>query len=147
MEAANVKVAVLGREGKSPKDVWKALQQAPKAAVDTWLKKKAGLTEVGRIHAPRLINEELSVVAAIPPHDITRVELASGENGLFSQRFVETAEDREQQRVVPLDKQHDRLAALRIARSKGSLALGVVPTRRGWDIRVQAKSFRQCSRM
>ena len=90
---------------------------------------------------PRLVNDELSVVAEVPPGDIAKVELSSGENGLFSRRFVESEEDRTKQRIVPLEPQHDRLAALRIAKSKGVLALGVVPTRRGWGIRVLAESF------
>ena len=99
------------------------------------------LTEVGRLYAPRLVNEELSVVAEIPPGGVARVELASGENGLFSRRFVEAPEDRAKQRVVPSEAQHDRLAAMRIAKSKGALSLGVVLTKRGWGIRVLAENF------
>ena len=139
--ATNTKVVVFGRQVKCPADVWASLQQNPKAAVDMWLKKTVGLTEVGRLYAPMLVNEELSVVAEIPPGGVARVELASGENGLFSRRFVESPEDRAKQRVVPLEAQHDRLAAMRIAKSKGALSLGVVPTKRGWGIRVLAENF------
>ena len=139
--ATNTKVVVFGRFGKCPPDVWTALQQNPKSAVDTWLKRTVGLAEVGRLHPPRLSNEELSVVAEVPPGDVAKVEQASGGNGLFARRFIETAEDRAEQRIVPLQVQHDRLAALRIAKSKGTLVQGVVPTRRGWGIRVLAENF------
>ena len=139
--ATNTKVVVFVRQGKCPTDVWTSLKQNPKAAVDMWLKQTAGLAKVGRLYAPRLVNEELSVVTEVPPGDVARVELASGENGLFSRRFVESPEDRAKQRVVPLETQHDRLAALRIAKSKGALSLGVVPTKRGWGVRVLAENF------
>ena len=142
---ANVKLVVYGRQHKSPDDVWKSLQSTPKAVVDAWLKKTAGLQEVGRLHNPRLVAEsgELSVVAEMPPAEATKAEVVSGEGGLFVRRFLETEADRARQRVVPLDTKHDRLASLRVAKSLPGVALGVVPTRRGWGIRVAAEKYEQ----
>ena len=142
---ANVRVVVYGRENKCPNDVWKSLQSAPKAVVDAWLKQTAGLQEVGRLHKPRLVAEtgELSVVAEVPPAEVHKGEASSGEGGLFFRRFVETEEERAQQRIVPLDTKHDRLAALRVAKTLPGVALGVVPTRKGWGIRVATAAYEQ----
>ena len=141
----NVRVVVYGRQHKSPDGVWKSLQTTPKAVVDAWLKKTVGMQEVGRLHNPRLVAEtgELSVVAEVPPSEVTQGEIASGKDGLFFRRFLETEEDRTKQRVVPLDTKHDRLASLRVAQSLPSVALGVVPTRKGWGIRVAADKYEQ----
>ncbi len=94
---------------------------------NNWLKNVAGMMEVGRLQSPRLVAEtgELSVVAEVPPTEVAKGEAASGESGLFLRRFVESEEDRALQRVVPLDLRHDRLAALRIAKSLQGVAVPV----------------------
>ena len=138
----NKKVVVYGVNGKCPKEVWKSLTDNPKSAVDKWLKTTAGLTEVGHLGKPRLVDEVLQVVAEVPPGAVEKTIASSGQGGLFAREFLEN-EQTSQLSKVPLPIEHDRAAALRIAASLGNKARGVVPTRKGWAVQVLSAHFQE----
>ena len=140
--AVNERVVVNGVEGKSPKDVWKALTDNPKSVVDKWLKTTAGLTEVGHLSKPRLMDGVLQVVKDVPPGSVVKAMAKSAEAGLFARNFVD-AGGTTQYRKALLPVEHDRAAALRIAATMGGKALGVVPTRKGWAIQVLSVHFNE----
>ena len=136
----NVRVVVYGKEGKTPDDLWQSFRSSPKAIADRWLKNTAGLSECGRIQGPRLVEDTLSIVVEVPPAMVEKVLCASAEQGVFSREFLDENQT-SKTRIVPVDLRHDRMAALRVAQSLQGKAFGVVPTKKGWGIRVPADSF------
>ena len=145
--STNMPVVIYGIRGRTPEDVWQSLEKNPKSIVDKWLKNTCGLKTVGVLRRPKCADgNNLQVVAEVAAEFIEEVVTKSAVDGLFSRHFVSSDEERAKHKIVPLDVKHDRPASLRIAGSLQMLNKGVVPTRRGWGIRVLAENFEQVLR-
>lgn len=130
-------VVVYFVQGKTPPAVWKAAAARPREAVDNWLKKFAGVEKCGKFREPRMTATQIAVTVDTAPNNVQKVLDACGKEGVFTRRFYTKQEHNEEFKLAPLETKHDLHAALRIA-SSISYAVGVLPTRKGWGVRVPA---------
>ena len=102
--------------------------------------------QVDMLHASRPsrrtgVEGQLQVIATIAKVARDPVLKSSGKFGVFTNSFLQTDEDRMEFKMVPLSEGTTLAAALRIGETIGNSFWGIIPTKRGFGIRVKSVEY------
>ena len=131
---------------KTPPAVWKAATEKPKEAVNHWIKHFAGIDKCSRFREPRMTANQIAVTVDTSPSNVQKLIKACGTEGVFTRKYYTQPEHNEEYKVAPLGTEHNLAAALRIANSIPYSA-GVLPTRKGWSVRVPTDKLQDAIRI
>ncbi len=138
-DTATVVLSVSG-ESASPA-LWKAALQNPKSTAKEWLRLRAKVEAVDTRPPTRDESGRLQVIATIPKGGRRQALAAAGIDGVWVRPFYVDGESRNEHRVIPLPEESSLASARRQAEWLGERSRGLVPTRRGYAIRVDAPDY------
>ena len=124
--------------------VFKSVLCNPHQAARKWLRFRASTDMLDVCGRPSCREEDggshMQVIARVPSKSVRACLEASGIDGVWTRQFIEEGKEHLQTRVVRMEEDADLQGALRQAvRIDGHL--GVVKTRDGYGIRVEASDF------
>ena len=126
-------------------ETWDFAVQHPKPAVRKWLMSRTD-SEVLDVHNPTRISGisgQMQVIAEVGAKSQVTCLKTSGVDGVIIRPYYQTQMERDLYRVVPLLATLSLPEANRKAVWLGALAMGVVPYKRGFAIRVLATDYKQ----